>query len=129
MQHIEETPKPIRLMYFWTGLIATFAYRVIIVLNFYDPVWVKIAWYVGTIGFMIYFWSRYRAVRKFQSLIDTHKLIEAAQKSDDFSSEQTEALAHILNSLHETKAQINYIAIFILSFLALFAGIYLDVIA
>ena len=126
MQNIHESSKPIQLMYFWIGLAATFAYRVIIVLNFFDPVWVKIAWYVGTIGFIIYFWSRYRAVQQFQSLIDDNELVAAAQKSDDFSPEQTQALTHVLSSLKETKAQINYVMIFILSFIALIAGLYLD---
>lgn len=126
MQNIHEPSKPIQLMYFWIGLAATFAYRVIIVLNFFDPVWVKVAWYIGTIGFIIYFWSRYRAVQQFQSLIDDNELVAAAQKSDDFSPEQTQALTHVLSSLKETKAQINYVMIFILSFIALIAGLYLD---
>lgn len=126
MQNIHEPSKPIQLMYFWIGLAATFAYRVIIVLNFFDPVWVKVAWYIGTIGLIIYFWSRYRAVQQFQSLIDDNELVAAAQKSDDFSPEQTQALTHVLSSLKETKAQINYVMIFILSFIALIAGLYLD---
>ena len=56
---IEPNPKPIRLFFFWAGITATIAYRVIIVLNLYSPFWVKIAWYVGTIGFVLYFGHRF----------------------------------------------------------------------
>ncbi|MDG1950904.1 MAG: hypothetical protein P8J32_08895, partial [bacterium] len=57
---IKTDPKPIKLFYFYIGIIATFAYRIIIVLNFYEPILVKVAWYIGTIGFIFYFWNRYK---------------------------------------------------------------------
>ena len=57
-------PKIMREFYFWIGIIATVAYRIIIVLNFYSSFWVKISWYIGTIGFTIYFIHRYRISQK-----------------------------------------------------------------
>lgn len=115
-----------RLTYFWLGLIATFAYRIIIVLNFYEPYWVKAAWYIGTVGFIIYFWSRYRVVRQFDRLIEEQKLVGAVKQAKDISDDQRTALAYIIGTLDTTKAQLNYVAIFILSALALVAGIVLD---
>ncbi|MBT5808039.1 hypothetical protein HOI18_02070, partial [Candidatus Uhrbacteria bacterium] len=47
MMDFHADSKRLRLVYFWLGLIATFAYRIIIVLNFFEPIWVKVAWYVG----------------------------------------------------------------------------------
>ena len=115
-----------RLFYFWIGLIATFAYRVIIVLNFFEPIWVKVAWYVGTIGFIFYFWSRYSVVKQFDFLIEKYKLVSAVKKASGISKDQKTALSHIVKTLDKTKAQINYVAIFILSAIALIAGIILD---
>jgi len=126
MGEIYEDSKQIRLMYFWLGLAATFAYRIIIVLNFYEPIWVKVAWYIGTIGFIIYFWSRYRVVKQFSSLIQENKLVGAIDKASNISADQKRALSHIIKTLDKTKAQVNYIAIFILSVVALMAGIVLD---
>ncbi len=123
---IHEDSKQVRLMYFWLGLIATFAYRIIIVLNFYEPIWVKVAWYVGTIGFIIYFWSRYRVVKQFSSLIHEKELVSAIDDASNISTDQKRALSHIIKTLDKTKAQVNYIAIFILSAVALIAGIALD---
>jgi hypothetical protein len=118
--------KPLRLIYFWLGLIATFAYRIIIVLNFFDPIWVKVAWYVGTIGFIIYFWSRYKVVKQFSSLIHDEQLVGAVKKAENISKDQKKALSHIIETLDTTKARLNYVMIFILSALALIAGIILD---
>ncbi len=126
MTKIKADPKPLRLLYFWIGLVATFSYRIIIVLNFFEPTWVKIAWYTGTIGFIIYFWSRYKVVKQFSSLIDDEHLIEAVKHTKDISQSQKKALSHIVQTLSTTKAQLNYEIIFILSGLALIAGILLD---
>ena len=63
-QVIEPNPRPVRLFFFWTGIIATIAYRIIVVLNMYSPLWVKIAWYIGTVGFVFYFWHRYKIAQK-----------------------------------------------------------------
>ncbi len=118
-----------KLTYFWIGIIAALAYRVIIVLNFYEPIWVKIAWYVGTIGFVIYFWSRYRVVKQFNQLIQEQKLTSAIKRAKGISENQREALQYLVETLKKTKAHINYQLIFLFSALALIAGVYLDVFA
>ena len=114
------------LLYFIIGLIAAFAYRVIIVLNFFDPLWVKIAWYTGTIGFVIYFWNRYNVVQTYRQLIEENELVDTVKHLKGVSKRQREALLHIVSTLNTTKAQLNYVFIFILSAIALVVGIYLD---
>lgn len=126
MLDIHTDPKPLKLFYFWLGLLATFSYRVIIVLNFFEPVWVKVAWYVGTIGFIFYFWSRYKVVKQFSMLIKEQELVAAVSEAENISEDQRQALAHVVETLSKTKAQVNYEVIFILSALALAAGIVLD---
>lgn len=129
MVELHEDKKPLRLAYFWLGIVATFAYRVIIVLNFFEPIWVKVAWYVGTIGFIIYFLSRYRVVKQFSALIRDQKLLSAVEKAGNITTNQKKALKHIIGTLSTTKAQLNYVIIFILSVLALIAGVVLDIVA
>lgn len=123
---IHEDSKPVRLMYFWLGLIATFSYRIIIILNFFEPTWVKVAWYVGTVGFIFYFWSRYKVVKQFSFLIKEEQLVSAVKNVSGVSPEQKKALSFIVETLSKTKAQINYIMIFIMSAVALLAAIILD---
>ncbi len=115
-----------KIFYFWIGIIAALAYRVIIVLNFYEPVWVNVAWYIGTIGFIAYFWNRYKVVKQFTHLIKEQKLIAAVKKAGNISKDERAALLHIVDTLKHTKAHINYELIFLFSVIALGAGIYLD---
>jgi hypothetical protein len=126
MEEYKKESRHKQLVYFYLGLVATLAYRVIIVLNFFEPIWVKVAWYIGTIGFIFYFWSRYKVVRKFSSLIHEKNLVSAIDRAKNISKPQRQALAYIIQTLDTTKAQLNYVMIFVFSAIALVVGIILD---
>jgi len=126
MENLQPSPKPMRLLYFWVGIIATFAYRVIIVLNFYSTTWVKISWYVGTIGFIIYYIHRFQISQKRASVIIDHQLREKLDNPDKLGKSDHEALAYILDTLVSSKEKWNNYFIFILSGLALIAGVLFD---
>jgi len=129
MEQIKASSKLLRLFYFWAGIIATIAYRIIIVLNNYSSTLVMISWYVGTIGFIVYFIHRYQISQKRQRLIIKHDLSDKINKSCELSEEDKSALHYILSTLKSTKEKWNYIFIFVMSGLALIVGIYLDFIA
>jgi len=119
-------PRPIRLFFFWTGIIATIAYRIIVVLNYYDPLWVKIAWYIGTVGFVLYFWHRFKIANKRADLVRDYKLVEAVRNCT-LRKEQKEALSYLVKTSLTSKSRWNSGLIFILSVLALILGIILDI--
>lgn len=127
MEVIKAHAKPIRLFFFWSGIVATFAYRAIIVLNFYSPLWVKIAWYIGTIGFITYFWHRFDIQKKRAKLVDEYQLVEAVEKNSYSSGEQKQALRYIVETTKTSKARWNSAFIFLLSVAALAIGIVLDI--
>ncbi len=128
MENIKTSPKAMRLFYFWAGIIATFAYRIIIVLNFYSSTWVKISWYIGTIGFIVYFIHRFDISKKRSRLIIDHRLREKLDNDtlDQLSKDDNEALHYILKTLVSSKEKWNYYAIFILSGIALIVGVIFD---
>lgn len=123
---IEPNPKPVRLFFFWAGIIATIAYRIIIVLNFYSPLWVKISWYIGTIGFILYFGHRYNVARKRAKLVRKYGLIEAVNQADCINAQKKEALYYLVKTSLTSKSRWNSAIIFMLSLLALVVGIALD---
>ncbi len=125
MPHTKVHSPALRLFFFWSGIIATLAYRVIIVLNFYNPLWVQIAWYIGTIGFIIYFIHRYQISKKRASIIEDHHLLDKI-KTLPVSDDDRQAMRYIFRTLRTSKEKWNYIFIFILSGLALLAGIIMD---
>ena len=119
------SPSWVRNLFFWSGIIATICYRAIVILNHYSTKIALIAWYVGTVGFIVYFWHRYIISERRVDLIKNHDLIEAVKKTN-LSNEQIEANEYILTTLLSTKEKWNYIVIFISSLLAIILGIYLD---
>jgi len=122
---IEPNPKPVRLFFFWAGIIATIAYRIIVVLNFYSPLWVKIAWYIGTIGFILYFWHRYIVAKKRADLVKNYGLVEAIKKIK-MDPKKKLALDYLVKTSLTSKSRWNSAIIFFLSVAALILGIVLD---
>jgi hypothetical protein len=108
-----------RILVFWVGIIATFAYRIIVVLNYYSALWVEIAWYIGTIGFIWYFAHRYRVENKREELINEKKLSYKIFHKKELTDDDREALVYVLKGLKSSKARWNYIVIFTFSVIAL----------
>lgn len=128
MTKISLHKKHYRITLFIIGILATFAYRIIVVLNYYSQLYVSIAWYVGTIGFVVFFAHRYKIENRRNKLIKKHKLEQKISTSKELNQEEKDILMYILNSLKSSLAKYNYIAIFILSALALIYGIFNDLI-
>ncbi|MBZ9577728.1 hypothetical protein KJA13_01680 [Patescibacteria group bacterium] len=124
---IEPNPKPVRLFFFWAGITATIAYRIIIILNWYSPLWVKVAWYIGTVGFVLYFGHRFNIARKRANLVKDYKLIETVDKADCISSQKKLALHYLVKTSLTSKSRWNSAVIFILSVIALLVGIFIDI--
>lgn len=126
MEDLKVHSKPIRVFYLWSGIIATLAYRIIIVLTNTGNFWIKLSWYIGTIGFIIYFIHRYQISEKRAEIIRKYRLEEKTRQLENLSAEDKEAMKYIFHSLHVSSEKIIFIVIFVSSALALLAGIYLD---
>lgn len=126
MSDFHTSPKYLRFIYFWSGIIATLAYRIIIVLTDVDTFWVKLCWYIGTVGFIIYFIHRFEISEKREKIIEKQNLIGKVEKFDNIEQNDKDALLYILKSLQISTERLNFIFIFVTSALALIIGIYLD---
>jgi len=115
-----------RVWIFIVGVIATIAYRLVVVLNHYSQFWVEAVWYIGTIGFIWYFGHRYRVENRRNQVIEKLELIGKIEKSQAFEEEDKSALLYILKSLDTSLAKWNYIAIFFFSGLAMIYAVYVD---
>lgn len=117
-----------RNLLFAVGIIATIAYRIIIVLNYYSALWVEIAWYIGTIGFIWYFIHRYNIENRRDHLIEKLELAKKIEKKEELNDEERQAIVYILTGLKTSLAKWNYIAIFLFSAVALLYAIIQDLI-
>ncbi len=117
-KEFHSSSKYYRALVFVVGIVATIAYRIIVVLNHYSSVLVEVSWYVGTVGFIWYFAHRYRVQKKYSQIITERNLDEKICKNE-LTGDDCKALAYILQSLESSKAKWNSIAIFSLSIAAL----------
>ena len=80
-----------RIWIFMVGVIATIAYRIVVILNHYSQFWVEVVWYIGTIGFIWYFAHRYRVENRRDQLIEKLQLINKIEASQSFQAEDKSA--------------------------------------
>jgi len=118
--------RTLREFFFWSGIVATIAYRIINFLTNFDPIWLKATWYIGTIGFVIYFAHRYQISERRAKLIEHYHLADKVDKIGELSTEEKGALSYLMHSLESTKEKWNYIVIFVASGIALVVGIIQD---
>ncbi|MFA6198402.1 MAG: hypothetical protein WC734_04615 [Patescibacteria group bacterium] len=127
MESLTPHSKSVRLWFFWSGIVATFLYRAIIVLNNYSTTWSNIAWYAGTVGFVIYFAHRFQIAEKRERVIKQYELEQKVAGAQGLSTEDKAAMEYIFGTLRSSKERWNYIFIFVSSAVALVIGVILDI--
>jgi pilus assembly protein TadC len=70
-------PKPVIIGFFILGLLSSVAFRAIILLQKFDPAWVRPVWYFGVLGYMIFFMYRYRISQRRKRTIAQSAIIES----------------------------------------------------
>ncbi len=113
-------------IFFIIGLIATIAIRVVILLIHVNPVYGKMAWYIGIGGFFIFFVYKFSVTQAISKLINQRNLIGKITQEKQLTKEDYSAISAILCGLSSNKERINYFFIFGLSAVALILAIYFD---
>ena len=113
-------------IFFIIGLIATIAIRIVTVLINVEPIYGKIAWYVGVAGFFIFFIYKFKVNQTRASLVHDRDLLAKINQQDRLSEEDYKIIGAILCSISSKKERINYFFIFGLSAIALLLAIYMD---
>lgn len=96
------------------------------ILNHYSAVWVSIFWYIGTIGFILYFAHRFSVSEKRTRLITDFHLDKKVKTMPDLTNDERAAMHYVFSSLESSKEKWNYVFIFVTSGIALVVGILLD---
>jgi len=113
-------------IFFIIGLIATVAVRVVTVLIHLDPMYGKIAWYIGVSGFFVFFVYKFRVSQARARRIKERNLAGKLSEHKELQEEDYEVISAILCGLSSKKERINYIFIFALSAIALLLAVYMD---
>jgi len=114
------------LVFFIIGLIAIIAVRAVTILEHVKPIYGKTAWYVGILGFFVYFAYKYKIERNRSRVIKTNKLVDKVLQGDRIEKEYREMIGSVLCALSSSKDRINYFIIFFSSAVVLIIAFYLD---
>ncbi len=115
-----------RVFFFWTGIIATILYRSIIFFTSANPVVLRSIWYIGTIGFIIYFLHRYDIAKRRSRVIQELDLAQKIPQLKELSDADRAGLDYLFATLQSSKEKWNYYVIFSSSIIALLAGVWMD---
>lgn len=112
-------PQPIIVGFFLLGLLSSVAFRAILFFQQFHPAWVRPVWYAGVIGYMLFFMYRYRISQRRKYTIIQSGIIEKIRSGTTLTADDRDAALYLLNSVHKSPEDWNYLAIFVLSVLAI----------
>ena len=104
---------------FGVGLTGAISLRLILVAKAYRPELVRLLWYLGICGNMLFFMFRAFITSRRRRIIKTLELQTKLLHEDSLCSEDYQALRYLVASLYTAKEQWNYAVIFLFSFVAI----------
>ena len=112
-------PKPVIIGFFVLGLLSSVAFRAIILFQKFSPGWVRPIWYFGVIGYMLFFMYRYSISLRRKRTIRQASIVEKLKAGASLSTDDRNAVLYLLSSVQKSPEDWNYLAIFILSIVAI----------
>jgi hypothetical protein len=112
-------PKPVIIGFFLLGVLSSVAFRLIIIFQKTNPGWVRPTWYFGVLGYMAFFIYRYYISLRRKRVVAESGIIAKLESGSTLSAEDREAALYLLSSIQKSREDWNYLAIFILSALAI----------
>lgn len=122
---IHIVPKYIMYSFFTLGLLSAIAFRSIIIFQGIEPSWVRPVWYIGTVGYFLFFLYRYNISKKRKKAVEKFQLIEKLETNACLTEKDREVVLYLLSSIKLSLEDINYAIIFLLSVLAVIADVLL----
>jgi lipid-A-disaccharide synthase-like uncharacterized protein len=119
---MEKTFKMVSPAVMWTffsiGILSAFAFRFLIVFHHIRPDMVRLVWYMGVGGYTMFFFYRYEISRKRKIAVNSCQLLDKISRGQCLEGQDREAAEYLFRSITRSKEDINYLAIFVLSIVA-----------
>jgi hypothetical protein len=112
-------PKPVIAGFFLLGVLSSVAFRLIIIFQKLHPGWVRPTWYFGVLGYMGFFIYRYYISFRRKRVVAHSDIIAKLEGGGPLSAEDRRAALYLLSSIQKSPEDWNYLAIFILSAIAI----------
>jgi len=113
-------------VFLFIGLIATISIRVVNLVLHFGTFWPKFSWYVGVVGFFLYFLYKFRQDRILRQRLEEYQIHHKLSEGQILDAQEKEFLRTMLCRLSSNKDAINYFFIFSSSAIVLILAIYQD---
>lgn len=113
-------------LFFLIGVISAISFRALIIFTHVHPEWFRPVWYLGTVGYVIFFLYRYWISQKRKRAIRQYDLLNKLKGPGELTGEEREVLVYLLSSLAKSREDLNYLFIFFLSIFAVAADLLLS---
>ena len=112
-------PRPVIAGFFVLGILSSVAFRAILLLQKFSPHLVRPVWYFGVIGYMLFFMYRFAISTRRKRAIEQAQIIQKLRSAATLSEEDRQAALYLLSSVQKSPEDWNYLAIFVLSIVAI----------
>ncbi len=108
-------------LFFVVGLVSACSFRILIIFSHTWQDLFRPVWYLGTTGYLLFFFYRFAISQKRKKAIKQYGLIPKLQQSGQLAEEDRQVIVYLLSSIQKSRENLNYLFIFGLSFLAIIA--------
>ncbi|MBP1910211.1 hypothetical protein [Methanolobus bombayensis] len=112
--------------YFWLGLLSAVFLRLIIIADYYNGILSKALFYLGVLGYLIFFAHRYHVATRRVGVLKNLELLNKIENRTSLTEEDYRGLEYIMWSLSVSKERMNYLVIFAFSVIAIALSLVLD---
>ena len=112
--------------YFWLGLVSATLLRLIIIADYYSGILSNALFYLGVIGYLVFFAHRYHVSTRRVGVLRNLELLEKISSKQQLSDKEYEGLEYVLWSLSVSKERLNYLTIFAFSIIAIVVSLMFD---
>ncbi len=112
--------------YFWIGLISAILLRLIIIADYYNGILAKALFYLGVIGYLLFFAHRYHIATRRVGVLKNLELLNKIENKTPLNEDDYRGLQYIMWSLSVSKERMNYLVIFGFSVVAIVLSLALD---
>ncbi len=90
-------------LYFWIGIISAILLRTILITGHYNSLISYLMWYMGVIGYLIFFAHRYDIAKRRYGTIKNSGLLEKIEMRQSLTDEDFDGLDYVMWSLSVSK--------------------------
>jgi len=120
MKHSPHTlPPAVINLFFVIGLFSALSFRALMAIKDLQPQLFRPVWYMGIIGYILFFGFRYSITEKRKKAISEFNLIAKLENGDELAPNDRQVVTYILSSLQKSRENLNYLFIFATSAIAI----------